>query len=121
MTRRLFLKCGAIGLAGASSGLWWASAPHAEAYAVTHTDAEWRKLLTPEQYSVLRQSGTEHPFSTPLLHEKRRGNFACAGCNLELFSLTTNSTAAPVGRVFWAPLRMRSPRSGQLVRYGPHR
>ena len=105
MTRRLFLKSGAIiGSVGVSSALWWATAPHAEAYAVTHTDVEWRKLLTPEQYSVLRQSGTEHPFSSPLLHEKRRGNFACAGCNLDLFSSTTKYESGTGWPSFWAPL-----------------
>ena len=58
----------------------------AKDYAVTHTDDEWRKLLTPAQYRVLRQAGTERPFSSPLDHEKRAGVFACAGCQLTLFS-----------------------------------
>ena len=56
---------------------------------ITHTDAEWRKLLNPSQYTVLRRSGTEAPFSSPLLNEHRNGTFTCAGCGLELFSSTT--------------------------------
>ncbi len=54
-------------------------------YSVTHTDAEWRKLLTPEQYMIMRQHGTERPGSCALLHEKRPGTFLCAGCDQALF------------------------------------
>jgi peptide-methionine (R)-S-oxide reductase len=49
-------------------------------YPVTHTDAEWRKLLTPEQYRVMRGHGTEAPGSCALNYEKRAGTFSCAGC-----------------------------------------
>ena len=48
-------------------------------------DAEWQKRLTPEQYRVLRHEATEAPGSSPLNHEKRRGTFVCAGCDLPLF------------------------------------
>jgi peptide-methionine (R)-S-oxide reductase len=54
-------------------------------YPVTRTDAEWRALLTPEQYAVMRQHGTERPGSCALLHEKRAGTFKCAGCDQPLF------------------------------------
>ena len=54
-------------------------------YPVTHSDAEWRKLLTPEQYEVMRLHGTEMPGSCALLLEKRPGRFACAGCGQPLF------------------------------------
>jgi len=54
-------------------------------YEVTHTDAEWRALLTPEQYAVMRGHGTERPGSCALLHESRAGGFACAGCGQMLF------------------------------------
>jgi len=53
------------------------------------SDAEWRKRLTPEQYAVLRKHGTERPGSSPLNGEKRKGTFACAGCDLPLFSSDT--------------------------------
>ena len=54
-------------------------------YPVTHTDAEWRRLLTPEQYEVLRGHATEAPGSCALNFEKRHGTFACAGCGQPLF------------------------------------
>ncbi len=53
------------------------------------SDAEWRKRLTPAQYRVLRQEGTERPYSSPLNEEKRAGVYACAGCGLPLFLSTT--------------------------------
>jgi peptide-methionine (R)-S-oxide reductase len=51
----------------------------------THTDAEWQRILTPEQYRVLRKHGTERAGSSPLNAEKRAGTFICAGCGQELF------------------------------------
>lgn len=54
-------------------------------YPVTFTDAEWQQRLTPEQYRVMRQHGTERPGTCALLHEKRLGNFTCAGCEQPLF------------------------------------
>ena len=56
---------------------------------VTHTDEEWRRLLTLEQYAVMRGRGTEAPGSCALLHEKRPGSFYCAGCGQPLFTSTT--------------------------------
>ena len=58
------------------------------AFKVTRTDAEWRAKLTPEQYQVMRGHGTEQPGSCALLHETRRGVFACAGCDTPLFEST---------------------------------
>ncbi len=57
----------------------------ARTYKVTHTDAEWRKLLTPEQYDIMREHGTERPGSCALLYEKRAGTFRCVGCETPLF------------------------------------
>jgi len=57
----------------------------AKTYKITHTDAEWRKLLTPEQYEIMREHGTERPGSCALLHEKRPGAFKCVGCGTPLF------------------------------------
>ena len=54
-------------------------------YPVTRTDAEWRKLLTPEQYAIMREHGTEAPGSCALNFEKRAGTFICAGCDQPLF------------------------------------
>ena len=55
-------------------------------YPVTHSDAEWRKLLTPEQYHIMREHGTEMPYSCALNTEKRQGTFLCAGCDQPLFA-----------------------------------
>ena len=59
--------------------------------------------LTPEQYDVLRQEGTERPFTSPAVKEHRAGTFVCAGCGLELFPSKPNLTAAPAGRVSSRP------------------
>ena len=58
-------------------------------YPVTHTEAEWRKLLTPEQYHIMREHGTERPGSCALNYEKRAGAFYCAGCGQKLFGSKT--------------------------------
>ena len=105
MTRRLLLTSGVAGLAAAAGSPWWAAAARAaDAFEVSHSDEEWRKLLSPDQYAVLRQSATEQPFTSPLLHEARRGNFACAGCDLDLFSSTTKFDSGTGWPSFWAPL-----------------
>ena len=91
LTRRAALSAAIRGLAviGSVNLLRIPAARSAEEDHVVRSDAEWRKLLTPQQYAILRQDGTEPPFTSPLLHEKRRGTFACAGCELDLFSSAT--------------------------------
>jgi peptide-methionine (R)-S-oxide reductase len=54
-------------------------------FAVTRSEEEWRRLLTPEQYAVMRRHGTEPPGSCALNHEKRSGTFTCVGCDQPLF------------------------------------
>jgi len=76
----------------------------AQAYEVMHTDAEWQKILTPAQYEILRQQGTEPPFSSPLLNEHRRGKFNCAGCALPLYSSATKFDSGTGWPSFWQPL-----------------
>ncbi len=56
---------------------------------IERTEQEWRTLLTPKQFNVLREEGTEHPFTSPLDKEKRVGTFACAGCGLPLYRSET--------------------------------
>lgn len=88
-------------LAATALALFAKSAAAAE---VSHTDAEWRHILTPAQYDVLRQQGTEAPFSSPLLNEHRNGIFACAGCALPLFSSKTKFDSGTGWPSFYAPL-----------------
>ena len=61
----------------------------AEDFEIRRTEAEWKALLAPEQYAVLREENTEPPNSSPLLDEHRKGTFACAGCDLPLYSSET--------------------------------
>ena len=74
---------------------------------VAYSDAEWRSKLTPEQYAILRKEGTERPFTSPLLHEERKGVFACAGCGSDLFSSSTKFDSGTGWPSFWAPWTMR--------------
>jgi peptide-methionine (R)-S-oxide reductase len=73
-------------------------------YEVTRTDAEWRKLLTPSAYDVLRHQGTEYPFSSPLDLNFRKGTYACAGCDLDNYSSDTKYDSHTGWPSFWKPL-----------------
>ena len=68
------------------------------------SDAEWKASLTPEQYKVLRQHGTERAGTSPLNAEKRAGTFVCAGCGKELFSSDTKYESGTGWPSFYAPL-----------------
>jgi peptide-methionine (R)-S-oxide reductase len=114
-TNRLFTRRQALATAGVFglASLWSrlrgigggdARAADTESFEVIHTDAEWRSLLTPDQYRVLRAEGTEFPFSSPLDHEKRQGFYACAGCALDLFSSDTKYDSGTGWPSFWKPL-----------------
>ena len=85
MTRRGFLAS-SIGALLFGAGKGGADELPPGITAVKHTDEEWRKMLSPEQYAVLRQEGTEPPGSSPLNGEHREGTFVCAGCELPLFT-----------------------------------
>jgi peptide-methionine (R)-S-oxide reductase len=108
VTRRRFL-------AGASAGVMSmvtvgavaegrSSASPDNGFAVTHSDAEWQRLLTPAQYNVLRNAGTETPFTSPLNDEHRRGVYGCAGCGLHLFSSDTKFDSGTGWPSFWKAL-----------------
>ncbi|MFV0332591.1 MAG: peptide-methionine (R)-S-oxide reductase MsrB [Tropicimonas sp.] len=73
-------------------------------FPVSHGDDEWRKRLTDKQYYILRDHGTEHPYTSALNDEKRRGTFICAGCDAELFSSATKYDSRTGWPSFWAPL-----------------
>jgi peptide-methionine (R)-S-oxide reductase len=106
LTRRHVFYAGAAGLAAWTIGrvAQAHSVKAAATYEVTHTDEEWHKLLTPAQYDILREDGTERPFTSPLLKEHRAGTFNCGGCDLPLYSSKTKFESGTGWPSFWAPL-----------------
>lgn len=80
------------------------AAADADAYPVTHSEAEWRDLLTPEQFRVLRQHGTERAGTSALNGEKRPGTFLCAGCGNPAFASETKFESGTGWPSFYAPL-----------------
>jgi peptide-methionine (R)-S-oxide reductase len=73
-------------------------------FPVTHTEEEWRQALTPAQFKVLREHGTERAGSSPLNVEKRAGKFVCAGCGQELFPSDAKFESGTGWPSFWAPI-----------------
>ena len=85
--RNLLAAFGLTSIGALAAGLAACSSEAAaETYEVSLSDAQWRRRLTPQQYYVLRQQGTERAGSSPLNREHRAGNFLCAGCALPIFS-----------------------------------
>ena len=108
VTRRRFLTAGSVTVlsmvATSACAARAMSSPPDTQFAVTHTDAEWRQLLTAAQYSVLREAGTEAPYSSPLNDEHRHGVFSCAGCGLNLYSSDTKFDSGTGWPSFWKAL-----------------
>ncbi|HYU96059.1 MAG TPA: peptide-methionine (R)-S-oxide reductase MsrB [Sphingomicrobium sp.] len=102
--RRTFLAM--AGAAGASLLLFGRSRSSAAGmrFAVNRAPAEWRRLLGDQRYHILREAGTEPPFTSPLLKEHRRGTFSCAGCALPLFSSATKFESGTGWPSFWKAL-----------------
>jgi peptide-methionine (R)-S-oxide reductase len=73
---------------------------------IVKTEAEWRKMLTPEQYHITREKGTEMAFSGAYHAHKEKGVYHCAGCNLELFSSETKFDSGTGWPSFWAPVSL---------------
>lgn len=98
MKRAGFLAGGGVVALAAACGRPSFAATH---YAVTHSDAQWRALLGPQRYWILRQGGTEPAFSSPLIGETRAGLYRCAGCALALFSSKTKYDSGDGWPSFW--------------------
>ena len=94
------------GVAGFGAMMMFGRSTHSEAksFEITKTAEEWKQQLTPQQFAVLRDHGTERPGSSPLNDEKRAGNFHCAGCDLPLFSSETKFESGTGWPSFWKPL-----------------
>ena len=108
MERRQFLiGASATALIAAAGSLVWrdslAGTPK-EVFEVEKTEAEWRKILTPEQFDVLRKQGTERAWTSPLNNEHRNGTFACAGCDLPLYSSKAKFDSGTGWPSFYEPL-----------------
>jgi peptide-methionine (R)-S-oxide reductase len=115
MTRRNLLFGGLSALGAGAAAKFLSRSPQAEAdegtttakeaaFEVSRSEEEWRRTLTPAQYRVLREHGTESPGSSPLDKEYRAGTYHCAGCDLPLFSSTTKFDSGTGWPSFWAPL-----------------
>lgn len=109
VSRRMLLSSATLGGAVAAVAATFgfksseAAAPTAK-FEVTKTEAEWRRILTPAQYYVLRDHGTERAGTSALDREKRKGTFHCAGCDLPLFSSATKYDSGTGWPSFWQPL-----------------
>lgn len=99
MKRSEFAAAAVAGLALAWSTVLRPRA--AQAYEVSRTEAQWRALLGPDRYFILREGGTEPAFSSPLIKENRAGIYRCAGCDLALFSSKTKYDSGDGWPSFW--------------------
>ena len=104
LARREFL--GAAGLAAGALivGRTSATARPVGTFPVQKTPAQWRAQLGPDRYNILRQAGTERPYSSPLNKEHRAGRFVCAGCDLPLFASATKFDSGTGWPSFYRPL-----------------
>jgi peptide-methionine (R)-S-oxide reductase len=110
-SRRQFLSVAGIAL-GSVPLLGWILRPGAATkhmsdnkFPVSKTDEQWHQALSPEQYKVLRNHGTERAFTSPLNAEKRAGTFVCAGCGQPLFSSDTKYDSGTGWPSFYQPLQ----------------
>ena len=102
--RRTFLGVAGV---GAAAFLLFGRATRAAPpmhFAVNHTPAQWQQILGPQRYHILREAGTERPFTSPLLNEHRKGTFVCAACALPLFSSATKFESGTGWPSFWRAL-----------------
>jgi len=108
----VFLLASVASLFGLAAFRWLRISPvqASEKFEVEKPTRSWRAQLTPQQYEILRKEGTERPGSSPLLKEHRKGIFACAGCDLPLFSSETKYESGTGWPSFFQPLETPSAR-----------
>ena len=119
MNRRTFLLGSAAAIGVGASGYYWLRPGTAldasdqsgdrlkdfgDAYEIEQTEAEWRELLTENQFLVLREEQTEQPYTSPLYEEARSGTYHCAGCNLPVYSSETKYDSGTGWPSFWAAI-----------------
>src|ERR1700692_117617 len=107
MTTRRMLLAGA-GAVAVLVALRWSGGDDEVAagpFEVEKSDDEWRRQLTAAQFNVLRRHSTEQPYSSALNNEKRNGTFACAGCDLPVFSASTKFESHTGWPSFFQPLQ----------------
>ena len=105
MNRREVLIGGAcVAAAVAVPALLRAGKAHAESFEISHSEDEWRRLLTPAQFQVLRKHGTERPFTSPLNDEHRAGVFHCAACDLPVYRSETKFESGTGWPSFYASI-----------------
>ena len=106
INRRELLGGAGLALAGAAMLRWPASASGAASgrFAVAHSPEQWRRLLGPQRFAVLRQGSTERAGTSPLDKERRMGVFTCAGCALPLFASATKFDSGTGWPSFWKTL-----------------
>jgi len=109
MKKRYFLQAGAAVVGSVVLSRYLSLASQAQMtpvgdFEITKTEEEWRRILTPEQFKVLRQQGTEAPFTSPLAEQHAQGIYNCAGCDLPLFSSETKFDSGTGWPSFYAPI-----------------
>ncbi len=104
VARRSFIGWLSAGAALPVLAACGSSAAEARNFPVKLSDAQWRKKLTRSEYTILREAGTERPYSSPLDNEKRSGTFICAGCDNRLYSSKTKYDSRTGWPSFWKPL-----------------
>ncbi|WP_271439790.1 peptide-methionine (R)-S-oxide reductase MsrB [Pontixanthobacter luteolus] len=103
-TRRSFIGWLSAGAALPVLAACGSAPAEARNFPVKLSDAQWRKRLTKQEYYILREAGTERPYSSPLDKEKRKGTFICAGCNNRLYSSATKYDSRTGWPSFWKPI-----------------
>ena len=103
LARREFMRLSAATVAGMAL-VGTSALAGSQRFSITHTPAEWNRILGPARYHILREAGTEPPYSSPLLKEHRKGTFNCAGCGQHLFSSSTKFESGTGWPSFWQVL-----------------